>query len=121
MVYKATVTTDNENTYTGLSENTMIERIRDHKTSFKYQKYKHKTTLAKFIWETKENGKSYDVKWEILKKSCSYRPGNKICRLCLNECYFILYKRQHAYINKRRELFNICRHRDKFKLEKIQI
>ena len=47
VVYKATVTTDNENTYTGLSENTMIERIWDHKTSFKYQKYKHKT-----LWQT---------------------------------------------------------------------
>ena len=33
------------------------------------------------------------------------------CRLCLMECWFILFKEELATLNRRQEIFSSCRHR----------
>ena len=56
----------------------------------------------------------FEVKWKILARAKGYNPITGLCRLCLKEKFFILYKTETASLNKRSEIFTPCPHR-KFK------
>ena len=68
IVYKATVTTGRtEQYYYGSVEGTFKKRWSNHNTSFKNVSYEHDTALSTFIWSLKDEGKEYDIQWEISK------------------------------------------------------
>ena len=102
--------------YTGLTEGAFKYRLYGHNSSFKNNKGKNNTMLSKHVWWLKSNNIPYQLEWKILGKAKSYNPVTKVCRLCLLEKYFIMYKPETATLNSRDEFFNPCRHKWKFML-----
>ena len=114
VVYYCKVTRLDNNTseyYTGLTEGPFKYRLYGHNSSFKSQKNKNKTMLSKHIWWLKSNNINYQLEWKILGKAKGYNSVTKVCRLCLQEKYFIMYKPETATLNSRDEFFNPCRHK----------
>ena len=65
---------------------------------------------SKIIW--------YRVKWKIIDRASPYNPITKRCNLCNKERFYIMYKRNMATLNKRKEVYTVCRHRLKTLLSK---
>ena len=117
VVYEATVTqtqTNKQDTYIGLTENTFKTRYNLHKSSFKLPHKRNATCLSERIWELKDKSIDHTIKWTIIKRLIPLRPGNRTCQLCLHEKYEIL--KREPTLNKKKELFNTCRHKTKWML-----
>ena len=83
----------------------------------KNKKYVKNCELSKTIWEIKDAGLKYSLVWKLRKKSRSYTPGDKFCKLCLEEIDQIMfYKEEVSLLNSKNELYKKCRHKAKFKL-----
>ena len=121
LVYQATVHTDNgaSKTYTGLTDLTFKERYNGHTASFRHSDQRTSTALSQHIWQLKDSGENFNIKWKVLKKCQTYRCGTRICDLCTAEKVFILMSDPQTSLNKRSELISKCRHRRKFKLEGV--
>ena len=52
----------------------------------------------------------------MLRKHQTYNPNTKRCSLCLNEKLEIARCKEQNLRNKRSEIINKCRHRNKFAL-----
>ena len=109
-------TTNTSEYYTGLTEGAFKYRLYGHNSSFKSNKQKNNTMLSKHVWWLKSNNIAYQLEWKILGKAKAYNPITKVCRLCLLEKYFIMYKPETATLNSRDEFFNPCRHKWKYML-----
>ena len=98
-----------------------IFRLRkaNHEQSFKNISRKNETELSKLIWEKKNKNHLYELKWKIVEHRKSYTPGQKICKLCVGEVQYIMFKSKQNLINKRSEFFNKCRHKMKWKVQNI--
>ena len=121
VVYKAELEPDPgfKVTYIG-SSNNFKNRYRNHTKSFRDPKYKHETTLSKFVWE-KNLGQEPDIKWTIVCKAFPYKSGQKYCDLCLTEKHFIAEENKKSWtcLNARSDLTNRCVHKTKFKLSRV--
>ena len=120
VVYCCKVTRLDNNTsefYTGLTEGAFKYRLYGHNSDMKKKKKKKGTMLSKHVWWLKDNGVQYNLEWSILGKARGFNPVSRICRLCLLEKYFILYKPECATLNSRDEFFTPCRHRWKHVLK----
>ena len=122
VVYKADVTPEitRGQSYHGSTEPAFKGRWNDHRTSFRHERYKTKSKLSTFIWKIQEQRENYEIKWSVVKKSIPYRTGSKKCNLCLWEKYYILNCDKDEFLNKRDEILNKCRHREKFLLRKFK-
>ena len=105
--------------YHGMTEQKFRERFRAHRKSFNNKKYKDDTELSKFIWQLKEKGKAFEIKWDIIERCSKYRPGMQHCPLCTAEKYHILISDKKTCLNKRSELNSKCRHLRKLKLDTL--
>ena len=123
VVYKASVTermSGKTETYTGLTGREFKERWKEHQKDFENTKNRTKTMLSSHIWELKDRGLDFLVKWEILDRATTYNPVSKKCPLCLKETYFIMYTKGNSSLNKRGEVYNTCRHRLQSLLSKVK-
>ena len=78
------------------------------------------STLSKYIWELKDRGVNFEIKWHIVKRSKGYDPVTQKCRLCLDEKLEIMRNcGNQESLNSRNELFSKCRHRRKHLLESV--
>ena len=89
-----------------------------HKSSFKLEHKRTTTTLSDHIWKLKKKNTDYNIKWEIIKNVKPYAPGEKTCKLCLQEKLSILISKPS--LNKRSEIFGHCVHRKQFLLNNIK-
>ena len=120
IVYQATVKTNSTSeTYVGLTENAFKTRYANHKSSFNNAAQKNATELSKYIWMLKNDNTNYELSWTILDKARAYSNTNKRCDLCTLEKFYIIYKPEHATLNKRTELLNTCRHSRKYTLKSL--
>ena len=74
VVYGATVTdlsTGEKETYTGLTEGTMRDRISKHKSNCRH-KDQPGTRLSTHVWKLKDRGAPYSVTWQILSRASSF-------------------------------------------------
>ena len=55
-------------------------------------------------------------KGKYFEKHQTYNPNTKRCSLCLNKKLEIAGYKGHNLLNKRSEIINKCRHRNKFAL-----
>ena len=102
--------------YVGCSENFKL-RFANHKMSFSSEAHKADTELSKHIWELKERGLNYKIKWKILRKTSGYNRLNNTCNLCTAEKLEICnFKCKVNLLNKRNELISKCRHQNKYLL-----
>ena len=67
-------------------------------------------------WSIKKKTYIPNIIWEILQKHQMYNPNTKRCSFCLNEKLEIARYKGHNLLNKRFEIINKCRHRNKFAL-----
>ena len=102
--------------YIGLSAPQWKGRYYNHMTSFNDRNYA-KCEIAKEVWNIKDKGGEYSVKWEIIGHAPSYNPIAKKCRLCTAEKLKIAEDSSPNLLNKRDELVSKCRHRRKYALE----
>ena len=110
VVYVASVeSTDGVEHYTGLTGGAFKNRWYQHMSDINNNKTS--TTLSSHIRKLKEEGKTYNLRWDIMDRAPVYNPVSKKCRLCLKEAYYIIFKPESASLNHRNELFNTCRHR----------
>ena len=86
VIYRANVnvpeTTDRY--YLGQAKDFKL-RYRNHMLTFRNKKVDQVCNLKDEIWSLKENEKEFTLSWRIVRKSKSYKPGNKCCNLCLDE------------------------------------
>ena len=119
MVYKAEVkSTGMTASYIGIAANSFKERYTNHKLSFNNLKYECNTSLSKHIWGLKKINEPFAISWSIVSKAKPYNPVAKTCNLCLMEKTCILLSEDANLLNKRSEVMNKCRHREKFLLSK---
>ena len=107
-----------QETYIGQTENEFKTRFNLHKSSFKLEHQRNTTTLSDHIWKLKKKNTDFNIKWEIIKNVKPYAPGEKICKLCLQEkCSIVISK---PSLNTRTEIFGHCVHRKQFLLNNIK-
>ena len=123
IVYQADVTASDNSVkkYIGLTEPPFKVRFGNHKKAFKNRAYETDSMLVRHIWQLKDKGLTYNIKWKILKHSKAYSPVTQTCRLCFDEKMLILKNSWNPeFLNKRDELFSKCRHRLKHLLCKAK-
>ena len=119
LVYRATVKTDlKTETYVGLTMNQFKDRWKIHDDDFSDPARRTQTELSSYIWSLKDNGTPYTISWELVRRAQPFSPITRKCDLCIAEIMEIIYNPGLATLNKRNELFNHCRHRDKVLLVK---
>ena len=126
-VYQATVTVpprpeveDEEEevqTYVGASHD-FKERYYGHRSSFNLEASRTSTTLSKFVWKLKDEGRQYRIRWKIIDRGAAYRPAAKRCNLCLKEKYWIIFHPEMASLNDHSEIWRPCMHKQSTFLKK---
>ena len=92
------------------------QRYANHTKSFRHEKHQRDTELSNELWSIKSNNYAPNIVWEILRKHQTYNPNTERCFLCLNEKLEIARYKRRNLLNKRSEIINKCRHRNKFAL-----
>ena len=113
VVYGAEVTdltTGTKETYTGLTDGTLRDRIAKHEGNFRHR-HQPGTRLSDHVWKLKDKGSPFTVTWQILCRASSFNPSSGLCRLCLKEKWWIMFKPATATLNMRNEIYASCRHR----------
>ena len=84
---------------------------------FRYIGNRTKTTLANHIWNLKENNEVFSTNWTIELSAKSYTPEAGFCNTCATEKYMLIkHHKIRNLTNRRSEIMNKCRHRNKFLL-----
>ena len=112
VVYRAEVISDNGETkaYIVVTSNELKSQYRNHLKSFRHQKYSNDTELSKYVWELKTENRRFNITWSIIKKVSAYKVGSRRCNLCLEEKLQLMKGEKRNILNKRSELFFMCRH-----------
>ena len=119
MIYKASIKTSNEHrNYIGQAGNTFKERYTNHKASFKHRMQMNSTELSKHVWKIKDKNTTYDLRWSKMASAPTYTPSTGKCNLCILEKTLILFSTEEL-LNRRNEIMNKCRHRNKYLLEAV--
>ena len=109
--------TGNKETYTGLTDGTIRDRISKHEGDC-CQRDRPETRLSAHMWDLKDKGHTYSITWQILARASSYNPSSGMCCLCRKDKFFIMFDPATASLNKRNEVYNTCRHRASKLLDK---
>ena len=86
MVYSATVTStvngrnETKKTYIGLTEPPFKRRFTVHKHTFNERNTPNDTSLSKYIWNLKDTGATWEIKWEILRRAGGYNKSTEKMR-----------------------------------------
>ena len=104
-------------TYVGATHD-FKERYYGHRSSFNLEASRTSTTLSKFVWKMKDEGRQYSIKWRIIDRGAAYRPAAKRCNLCLKEKYWIIFHPEMASLNDHSEIWRPCMHRHSTFLKK---
>ena len=104
--------------YVGLTANRFKDRYGGHKQDFGKPAGRTKTTLAGHIWTLKDQNEEPEIEWEVVCRAAPYSPITGVCNLCTSEKWQIIFKPESATLNRRQELFNHCRHKEKLLLVK---
>ena len=97
-------------TYTGITDGTIRDRIARHEGNFRHR-HQPGTRLSDHVWKLKDKGSPFTITWQILSRASSFNPSSGLCRLCLKEKFYIMFKPATATLNKRNEIYASCRHR----------
>ena len=122
VIYRAAITANNKTEYyTGLAGNNFKERVNKHNSDIRNSNKRFSTTLSKHVWELKDGGTNFDIKWRIVQNASTYNHTTKKCRLCNTEKLLIMFNPEGATLNDRSEFYSTCRHRLKNLLSKVKV
>ena len=120
ILYQANITPLGENSetkvYYGICETIFKLRYANHKKLFNHSNRKSDTELSNKFWRIKDNKHNENITWEILGRHQAYNTSSKRCSLCLNEKLKIVLHRDNNMLNRRTEILNKCRHKNKYAL-----
>ena len=117
-VYQAQVDRANSTEYyLGTSEDEFKTRYNNHTMLFGNKGHEKKTELSKYVWELKDKGEDFTIKWSVAAKASPYICGSKRCDLCLTEKLRIAKAEPRTLLNKRSEIVSKCRHSNKLTLK----
>ena len=122
ILYQANITPLGENLETkvhyGICETTFQLRYANYKKSSSHRNCKSDTELSNKFWKIKDNKHNANITWEILGRGRhqAYNTNSKRCSLCLNEKLKIVLHRDNNMLNRRTEILNKCRHKNKYAL-----
>ena len=121
MVYEATITSTNtdKKVYIGSSATSLKLRMSNHACDFRLRNREHNTTMSTYVWSLKDKGEIPVVTYRILKKARPYSPTARKCALCTAEKVFIARGDEATMLNKKSEISNKCRHRNKHLLASV--
>ena len=73
-VYQADVMNEDGSShiYFGLAEGEFKTRWKNHRQSFRTEKYKNETELSKLVWDLKDKNIQFEINWKIVAKCKSY-------------------------------------------------
>ena len=94
----------------------MLLRYANHKKLFNLRNRKSDTELSNEFWKIKDNKRTTNITWEILGRHQAYNISSKRCSPCLNENLKIALHVNNNMLNRRTEILNKCRHKDKYAL-----
>ena len=119
-MYQAQVDSANSSKYyLGTSEDEFKTRYNNHTNLFRNKGHEKKTELSKYVWELKDKGEDFTIKWSVAAKAFPYIYGNKRCYLCLTEKLLIAKTYPRTILKKRSEIVSKCRHCNKFTLKRF--
>ena len=115
IVYEAKVSAEDEpeRTYIGCSATSLKLRMNNHRCDFRNAGRRNATTLSAHVWSLKDAGKDPSVVFRVLRKAKPYTPVSRKCRLCTMEKLFIARGDERVMLNKKSEIGNKCRHRNR--------
>ena len=103
--------------YVGLASGLIKKRISNHYQSFEKPEKKKQSKLSEFVWDLKASGKeNFHIHWTVIAKEGLYNKRTRKCQLFLREKVEILKlirSNPRKAINKRKEVFRRCLHRNK--------
>ena len=121
VVYQATITQEDGKTHTYLGvTNDFKSRHRNHKKSFKSEKYSTETELGSFVFKLESEKVNFTISWKVIDKGKIFSPVNKICSICTKEKYYLIHKPELGTLNEREELGTHCRHGKAFLLSNLK-
>ena len=96
-------------TYKGCTKTELKARIATHRNTFNDPEKRTNTEMAKEIHKLKDENKNFLIQWTILEKIPCFKPGDKYCKLCTLEKYYIIFKKSRSDLNKFR--LEKCKHK----------
>ena len=116
LVYKADIDMGEGNkVYIGQTANTFKARYQLHNSDTNCGR--KRTGLTKYILEQEKKGRvCQELKWSKISDAKPRSKGDKICSLCNTEKTLIAIADKSSSLNKRSEILQRCRHRDKLVL-----
>ena len=69
--------------------------------------------LSKPHLDAQEQNVDYSLKFKQLAQASAFNPVSGMCRLCLTEKFFTMFKPEGANINQRSGFYSVCRHKTK--------
>ena len=82
--------TDNQSRpYVGLTLDTFKERLGVHNQGINHRSYSSSCELTKHVWQLRDSGKAFGVRWNILEHVKGRLIGGQ-CRLCVTEKLHII-------------------------------
>lgn len=85
----------------------------NHKSSFRIKSHRNCTRFASRMWELKErnNYKSPNIRWIILKRAKPYSNDSGVWRLCHEQKLAVVkYPNQEKLLNETFEVMSGCKH-----------
>ena len=80
VVYEAAITetvSGKKETYTGLTSIQFKQRLIEHINDMRNSGSRIKSKLSSHVWDLKETGIDYEIKWKILERAPNIQPGNE--------------------------------------------
>ena len=100
--------------YLRTSEDKFKARHNNHSMSFRNKGHEKKTELSKYVWEMKDKGEYFTIKWSVAANATPYICASKRCDLYLTENLLIAKAHPRTLLNRISEIVSKCRHNNKF-------
>ena len=121
VVYEGTVVSHPDGAvrdYRGLCSTAWKDRWAVHNQHMNHRIHRTKCELAKYVWDLKDQNRTFTITWKILKKVYGRMVGGA-CRLCTTEKLFIIeHPDKSRLLNS--NCIEKCRHGDKFLLASVK-
>ena len=102
----------NKKVYFGSTQGEFKTRYYNHKTNFSTRSIGIVPCYLVMCWRSRiKKGIDPILKWEVIKKCCKYRAGDRDCLLCMEEKLAIASCKSRDMLNQRSEVLNSCKHK----------
>ena len=100
--------------YLRISEDEFKARYYNYYMSFRNKGHEKKTELSKYVWEVKDKGDNFTIKWSVAAKASRYICASKRCDLYLTEKLLIAKADPRTLLNRISDIVSKCCHSNKF-------